>query len=657
MIGLSRSRVFVPGSAVLLIVAALAPPASAGQAATVSLKGCTIQLVEGQPAYVRRAVDDLGAVIQMFTGARPEVVEVRPGSEIVVDRPVIAIGIGTATELTKGVLFQKHADLGEAFVIHAERRDTSGSGMVPLVSIGSANDPAGLKFGVLVLIRRLQVSPGDVRIDVPLTVEARPHIRIRSMYAHLHWAYNNPYSLRTWSLEDWKRYVDLLAHMGFNCMQMWPMMELLPHPLSKEDEAYLKKYAEIIDYLHKQRGMKGFVVSCPNNITEDSRGVPIEKREYFDFERLLDPGDPANLKRILEHRSDLYRTVPNADGYSVIDSDPGGWKGSPASAFVDILAGHRGLIDKHGKRPAEQPLIYWTWMSWGTGTRAQNIDDAVGGMVDRVRPPWMITVFWPEHIAACEKYGLKDKAIHFPYGLIENEPCGPLTDLRIELLKREARWPIDHGLQAAQGNAQTPLVQLPNIVAYSMVLWGEDPTDPADGAVPRLARGLVCRDADIVAQGWMSLTRENAEESLGLANQIRDLSTDETARGPLAVIIGNWQKRVLEDLAFMLLIHGRALRFADASSDSADHAALTAELTDYLLAVGTWLERTGYHNRGMIAHKPYYDPVAKALADLKARLGDEAIQAGIVQPAADAVRKKVDPKFIDPVVRAICGKP
>lgn len=642
-------------SVTLLVCAVVTPPAD-GQTDTVSLKGCVIRLVKGQPASVRRAVEDLGAVIQMFTGARPEVVEVEPGTKMIADRPVIGIGIGPAVELIKGALFRKHPDPGEAFVIHAERKDTPGSGAVPLISIGSDNDPGGLKFGVFALIRHLEASPGDVRIDVPLTVEARPHIRIRSMYAHLHWAYNNPYSLRTWSLEDWKRYIDLLAHLGFNCMQMWPMMELLPHPLSKEDEAYLKKYAEIIDYLHEQRGMKGFVVSCPNNITEDSRGVPIEKREYFDFEKLLDPGEPENLKRILEHRSDLYRTVPNADGYSVIDSDPGGWKGSPTSAFVDILAGHRELIDKYGKRPSEQPLIYWTWMGWGTGTREQNIDQAVGGMVERVRPPWMITVFWPEHIAACEKYKLKDKAIHFPYGLIENEPCGPLTDLRIELIKGEARWPIDHGLQAAQGNAQTPLVQLPNIIAYSMVLWGEDPADPVDGAIPRLARGLVCRDANAVVEGWMSLTRGDAEESRQLAERIRTLVADETTRGSLASIIGDWRHRILEDLTFMLDIHAGALEFARAAAGDTENAALTGKLSVYLLSVGRWLERTGYHNLGMIAYKPYYDPVAKALADLEVRLGDGALQAGIVQPAADAVRKQVDPRFVDPVVRAICGK-
>lgn len=654
MIRLIPNRVLLSVSAILLVCGTFSSRAH-GQTETGSLKGCTVQLLEGQPTYVRRAVDDLCAVINMYTGSKPEVVLVSSGTQMISDRPVIAVGIGRATDLLRGTHFRK--ELGDAFLIHVEPGEQPGAGWIPLVSIASPKDPAGLKSGVLALIHRLKVTPGDVRVEYLRMVEAWPRILTRSMYAHLHWAYNNPYSLRTWSLEDWKRYIDLLSHLGYNAMQMWPMMELLPHPLSKEDEAYLKKYAEIIDYLHEQRGMKGFIGSCPNNITEDARGVPIEKREYFDFEKLLDPGKPENLKRIMEHRSDLYRTVPNADGYWVIDSDPGKWDGSPASAFVDILVGHRDLIDRYGKRPGEQPLIYWTWMGWGTGTRAQNIADAVGGMVERVREPWMMTVFWGEHIDACEKYGLKDKAIHFPYGLIENEPCGPLTDMRIELLKREARWPIDNGLKAAQGNAQTPLLQLPNIVAYSMVLWGEDPTDPVDGAVHRLARGLVCRGSDTVAQGWLSLTRDDAAESLRLAEQIRQLAADDRARGPLSLIVGDWQPRILEDLAFMLLIHAESLQFADLVKSDADESELVAGLARFLDVLGRWLERTGYHNRGMIAHKPYYDPAAKAIAGLNARLGEETLMSKVVQPAADSVKRSIDAKFIDPVVRALCGKP
>ena len=31
--------------------------------------------------------------------------------------------------------------------------------------------------------------------------------KILGMYIHQHWAYNQPYSARTWSLDDWKAYL------------------------------------------------------------------------------------------------------------------------------------------------------------------------------------------------------------------------------------------------------------------------------------------------------------------------------------------------------------------------------------------------------------------------------------------------------------------
>lgn len=154
----------------------------------------------------------------------------------------------------------------------------------------------------------------------------------------------------------------------------------------------------------------------------------------------------------------------------------------------------------------------------------------------------------------------------------------------------------------------------------------------------------------------MSLNRENADESRRFAEQVQELAADDSARGPLTVIIGDWQRRILEDLASMLTIHARALQFAQAAASNADDATLSAGLSEYLRSVGTWLERTGYHDRGMIPHKPYYDPAAKAIAGLKARLGEEALLARIVQPATEAVEKSIDRKWVDPVVKAICGK-
>ena len=622
---------------------------------TTSLKGCTIQVAEGQPAYVRRVIEDLGRVIKAFSGVEPVVREVGRQDQVDLDGPVVAVGLSSAAEFIKGAHWKSSPPPGEAFLIIGEWKEGPGGKRVPVVSV-AGTDAGGVKFAVVELIRRLRVSPGDVRIELPLLVERYPRFTTRGMYAHLHWWYNHPYALRSWTLDDWKRYVDLLTHLGFNPIQMWPMMELIPHPMSPEDEAYLRKYAAVVDYVHEQRGMKAFIGSCPNNITEDARGVPIEKREYFDFEKRLDPGAPANLERILEYRSDLYRTVPHADGYWVIDSDPGGWKGSPASAFVDILVGHRGLIDKFCREPGRQPLIYWMWMGWGAGKLDQNLRDTLAGMVERINGPWLIHVCWPEHVQACEALKLQDRAIYFPYNMVEDEPSGPLTDIRLKRIQEAVEYAADHKLKAIQGNAQTPIVQLPNIAALALAAWGDEVADEASGPLQHLADRLLSREADVLAEGWRSLGREDARESLRLGDRLRELARDESARGTLSAIIGDWQPRILNDLASMLIIHARAVAFATQAGAGTADAVVVEALTSYLQAAAAWLERTGFHNNRIIVHKAYRDPVADALARMKEKLGEEALMQRIVTPAVSAAGQRCNAQFVEYVAQTVLGK-
>lgn len=55
------------------------------------------------------------------------------------------------------------------------------------------------------------------------------------MYVHQHWSYNHPYAARTWTLEDWKGYLDGLKKLGFNTVLIWPVLETMPDPLTKSD--------------------------------------------------------------------------------------------------------------------------------------------------------------------------------------------------------------------------------------------------------------------------------------------------------------------------------------------------------------------------------------------------------------------------------------
>lgn len=648
--GTSRSRRGT-GTSVLLVAASLTwgeARAEAPEPVLVSLRDCAIVMAGSQPPFVRRALQDLQAVFHTYAGRAPKILE---PSEDMAASAVIRIG-PSDMEPVRSLI--PPAAAPETFAAIA-RQEGSREHPQVCVYVG-AIDPAGLKFGIVELIRLFHVGGGEVKIRVPVQIARAPRFAMRGMYAHLHWSYNRPYSLRAWQTEDWKRYIDLLTHLGYNSLQIWPMMELLPHPLSAEDEAYLKRYAELVDYAHEQRGMKVFLGSCANNITEDAKGVPIAKREYVDLEKRLDPARPENLKRILEYRSDLYRTIPQADGYWMIDSDPGGWKGSPSSEFVDILIGHRDLIDRYGRRPAEQPLIYWMWYGWGTDAREKNWRTTLADMKARLKEPWRLHACAPPHLDACREMGVLDKAIYFPYGTLEDEPSAPVTELRFPRIQEAARVARHAGLTAIQGNTQTPLVQLPNLVALSAAAWGQDAAQQEGTILRELANRIVCRDADLLARAWQSIARHDADESLAAAEQLHRLAKDESARGTLAIVLGDWQPRILDDLASLLTIHANAVLFAREAAAGRDDAALVRILAVYLDSFALWLEYTGYHDRYLVPHEPYRDLVADALSVIREKRGTKVVMTEVIAPALAEAKKRHDPNRIDAILKSILEK-
>ena len=627
-----------------------AAPAASAPPQPCSLRHVQIWLAPDQPAFVRRAAEDLREIIHQRTGQAPELSTI-DDPEGTGSRPIIEIGLNNWKQAAAD-LPAPQRDRSEAYVLRGD------GGQIPsrrpIISV-DAHDPQGLKFGLIRLIGRLQLGKDDVTLPLPFHETGAPVMAVRGMYAHLHWSYNHPYALRSWQLDDWKRYVDLLTHLGYNRLQIWPMMEIIPHPLSPEDNAYLGRYAEIIDYAHRQRGMQVVVGSCPNSITQDARGVPIANREYFDFEKRLNPGDPVQLSKLLEYRSDLYRTLPNADGYWVIDSDPGGWKGSPSSQFVDILIGHRKLIDAWCSRPKEQPLIYWIWFGWGTGPRPENWRSTLTDMKKRLPEPWRLYACNPEHIAVCRELNLLDKVIYYPYNTLETEPGGPLTDLRFDRIAKELRIARDAGLTGIQGNTQTPLVQLPNIACLSAGTWHATP--PGDEAVlSDLAARLLCKDADVLVAAWRSLNQADDAASLVLADRLRALAKDPAAAGTLAVVMGDWQARVLEDLAAMLDLHARAIRFARQAESNTEPSMLVDSLAAFIASGANWLDRTGFHNRDPITHRAYRTPVADALTKLVATMGRDALMARVVTPATTAAEKLCKPEVCRLVVDSVLPK-
>ena len=160
----------------------------------------------------------------------------------------------------------------------------------------------------------------------------------------------------------------------------------------------------------------------------------------------------------------------------------------------------------------------------------------------------------------------------------------------------------------------------------------------------------------MLERGWRSLDESDADGSHKLAEQLRALARHPAAAGTLAVALGDWQTRVIEDLASMLDIHARAVRFAQQVEANAEPSTLVASLADFIVSGAQWLDRTGFHNRDPITHRAYRDPVADALAKLAKTLGPDAMTAQVVTPATAAAEKTCKPEVCKLVVDSVLPK-
>src|SRR5207302_5614796 len=132
--------------------------------------------------------------------------------------------------------------------------------------------------GLIELIKTIRTGVQGAALPVSLDRREQPAFTLRGMYVHLHWEYAHPYAVRSWGLEDWKRYVDILAYCHANLITIWSVVGLLPHPLSPDDRAYLERLREVVAYAKDARGMEVWVGECANNIARSDGGVPLERR-------------------------------------------------------------------------------------------------------------------------------------------------------------------------------------------------------------------------------------------------------------------------------------------------------------------------------------------------------------------------------------------
>ncbi len=129
-------------------------------------------------------------------------------------------------------------------------------------------------------------------LDGPLDLRNRPSFAVRGI--HLNgWPLNYPYAFRSWKEADWKKFIDIAWAQRINLFYLWPFMEILPVPLSSEDEAYLQEVRRVVDYAQKQRGMEVWIMQSANRIGTSDCGTRDPKSPAILGQRLSEGHEPG----------------------------------------------------------------------------------------------------------------------------------------------------------------------------------------------------------------------------------------------------------------------------------------------------------------------------------------------------------------------------
>ncbi len=419
------------------------------------------------------------------------------------------------------------------------------------------------------------------------------------MYVHQHWAYNHPYAARTWTLEDWRGYMDGLKRLGYNTVLIWPVMETMPNPLTESDKANLDKIARVIDMGHKEFGMKMLLTLSPNAAAKDEEAAKytFQERPFFYTDRRVDVQDPQALGELLAWREELFRPVKEADGVLIIDSDPGGYPGATNVDFAYLLNAHRKMFDR--LRPGIE-IYYWIHAGWESYCKyyetgyfewgsQEEVEDAIRLLARQNPEPWGLASGRGPGVA--DNLGMADRVMSYRYAAIEGEPSFPMTNYGGDSAYNSGN---DMGARGTMGNAQTHCVQLPNTFAFVRGAQGK-PVSEADYVA--FAEELIPGQGRTVVDGWKALAGEDEKAMTAAADALSALSGAQLTPGPLKGLLFGNPQRFVNDLVMQLRLRAALENFRTAVfAEPQDRARMGQSLLGFVEAAEAWQKQHGYKN-------------------------------------------------------------
>lgn len=437
--------------------------------------------------------------------------------------------------------------------------------------------------------------------------------KMLGMYMHQHWSYKHPYAVRTWTPEDWRGYVDGIKRLGYNTILIWPMLEIMPDPLTPSDEANLVKIAKVIDMAHDDFKMKVHIVLCPNVSpkSEEGKKYTFEDRPFFHTDDRVDPGDPVAFGKLMEWRQKLFAPLRKADGLFIIDSDPGGYPNSTNMEFVYILGAHRRMLDN--LRPGIE-VNYWAHFGWESYGKFYSTGNLVFGKssepVEAIKllskqrmEPWGIaTSGFPPNFA--DSVGFGNRVISFPYGAIEGEPSFPLT---IYGGDRAYNGGKKLGQRGVMANSQTHCVQLPNTFAFAR---GAQELSVEKADYIKFANDLIPGQGALIVEGWETLQGEDTKKMKAAIKKLNKLNSGKITTGPLKGLLFNDPSRFINDLVLQLELASSMNDFRTAINKTApDAVTVKKSFAALVSSADAWQQKHGYSNSW--AWKPMEESLRK----------------------------------------------
>lgn len=578
----------------------------------IQLNEATILVDSGEPSYVQYGAHDLASYISEITGTTiPVVSSVRDISN---SKKVLSIGAASAGALDVPLSLPEGTS-SERFAIRSFTRKNA-----TIVAIGGP-DPHGTNAAIATLLQMIKSQNKSAYLD-DANMESAPRFQLRGI--HLNgWPLNYPYAFRSWKEADWKRFVDIAWAQRINLFYLWPFMEILPVPLSAEDEAYLQEVRRVVEYAQTQRGMQVWIMQSANRIgVSDCKTRDPRFRPYWvnECQKDMNPADSAQFTRIMKSFEALYQIVNNADAFVMIDSDPGGWPQSPLSDQARIFQGARKLLDQYSVHKDKTPLVDWMHVGWGrhkffTSTDSvvaaydwtdKNPDESdVAFMGETIRnfkenlaEPWGLIAGQPPYLPIVQQEGVLDKTVYLPYGAIESEPAFPSTNLGQETVRkvfdRAGQFP---GLEGVMGNNQLMLLQFPRTYYFFATAWDPRYEDrPEADVMMDLAAQLYPAQKQLIASAFLALREDDPQQIGPVLTRLKEMlaAPSMVRAGALGRFLFPDALSVARNLTMQLEIRSarqtliKALR---AKPDIQECARLLENYFDKLLA---WNKETGW---------------------------------------------------------------